>query len=45
MKQQAHQHHSEASFDIGDWVFLQLHLKPTIYEKEMFTILHALKKW
>ena len=24
MKQQADQHHSERSFDVGDWVFLQL---------------------
>src|ERR1700733_9278804 len=24
MKQQANQHHSERSFDVGDWVFLRL---------------------
>ena len=24
MKQHADQHHSERSFDVGDWVFLQL---------------------
>ena len=24
MKQQADQHHSETSFDVGDWVFLRL---------------------
>ena len=24
MKQQAHQHHSEQSFNVGDWVFLRL---------------------
>ena len=24
MKQHAYQHHSERSFDVGDWVFLQL---------------------
>ena len=24
MKQQADQHHSERSFDVGDWVFLRL---------------------
>ena len=24
MKQQADQHHSEISFDVGDWVFLRL---------------------
>ena len=24
MKQQADQHHNERSFDVGDWVFLQL---------------------
>ena len=24
MKQQANQHHNERSFDVGDWVFLQL---------------------
>jgi hypothetical protein len=45
MKQQANQHRSEGSFDVGDWVFLQLHLKQAIYEKEMLAILHALKKW
>ena len=33
------------SFDVGDWVFLRLHLKQAIYEKEMLAILHALKKW
>ena len=25
MKQQADQHHSEQSFNVGDWVFLRLH--------------------
>jgi hypothetical protein len=24
MKQQADQHHSEISFEVGDWVFLRL---------------------
>ena len=32
-------------FDVGDWVFLLLHLKQAICEKEMLEILHALKKW
>ena len=45
MKQQANQHRSERSFDVGDWVFLCLHLKQDIYEKEMLKILHALNKW
>ena len=45
MKQQVDQHHSEKCFDVGDWVFLLLHLKQAIYEKEMLEILHALKKW
>ena len=45
MKQQADQHLSERSFDVGDWIFLRLHLKKAIYEKEMLAILHALKKW
>ena len=45
MKQQVDQHHSEKCFDVGDWVFLLLHLKQAIYEKEMLVILHALKKW
>ena len=36
---------SEKCFDVGDWVFLWLHLKQAIYEKEMLAILHALKKW
>ncbi len=44
-KQQVDQHHSEKCFDVGDWVFLLLHLKQDIYEKEMLAILHALKKW
>ena len=44
MKQQADQHHIERNFDVGKWVFLQLHLKQAIYEKEMLEILHALKK-
>jgi len=34
MKQQGDQHRSERSFDVGDWVFLWLHLKKAIYEKE-----------
>jgi len=42
MKQQVDQHCSEKCFD---WVFLLLHLKKAIYEKEMLAILHALKKW
>ena len=45
MKQQVGPHHSEKCFDVGDWVFLLLHLKQAIYEKEMLEILHALKKW
>ena len=45
MKKRADQYHNERSFDVGDWVFLQLHLKQAIYEKEMLEILHALKKW
>ena len=44
-KQQVDQHCSEKCFDVGDWVFLLLHLKQAIYEKEMLAILHALKKW
>ena len=44
MKQQEDQHCSERSFDVGDWVFLWLHIKQSIYEKEMLAILHALKK-
>jgi len=44
-KQQVDQHRSEKCFDVGDWVFLLLHLKQAIYEKEMLAILHALKKW
>ena len=43
-KQQVDQHRSEKNFDVGDWVFLLLHLKQAIYEKEMLAILHALKK-
>ena len=45
MKQQTDQHCSEKCFDVGDWVFLLLHLKQSIYEKQMLSILHALKKW
>jgi len=44
MKQQVDQHHSEKSFDVGDWVFLRIHLKQAICEKEMLPMLHALKK-
>ena len=44
MKQQVDQHHSEKCFDVDDWVFLRLHIKKAIYEKEILTILHALKK-
>jgi len=44
MKHQAHQHHSERSFDVGDLVFLWLHLKQAIYEKEMLAI-QEFKKW
>ena len=45
MKQQVDQHCSEKCFNVGDRVFLLLHLKQAIYEKEMLEILHALKKW
>ena len=45
MKQQVYQHRSEKCFGVGDWVFLLLHLKQVIYEKEMLAILHALRKW
>ena len=45
MKQQVGQHRNEFFFDVGDWVFLQLHLKQAVYEKEILVILHALKKW
>ena len=45
MKQQVDQHCSKKCFDVGDWVFLLLHLKQAIYEKEMLAILHARKKW
>jgi len=45
MKQRVGQCCSEKCFDVGDWVFLLLHLKQAIYEKEMLAILHALKKW
>jgi len=38
------QHCNEKSLDVGDWVFLWIHLKQAIYEKEMLEILHALKK-
>ena len=46
-KQQVDQQHSEKCFDVGDWVFLLLHLKQAIYEKEILAILHGLKynKW
>ena len=44
MKQQTDQHRSERGFDVGNWVFLRLHFKQAIYEKEMLAILHALKK-
>ena len=44
MKQHVDQHRSEKCFDVGYWVFLLLHLKQAIYEKEMLAILHALKK-
>ena len=43
-KQQVDQHRSKKCFDVGDWVFLLLHIKQAIYEKEMLAILHALKK-
>src|ERR1700733_1838650 len=43
-KQQVAQHRSEKCFYVGDWVFLLLHLKQAIYEKEMLAILHARKK-
>ena len=45
MKKQVDQHHSEIFLDIGDWVFLLVHLKQAIYEKEMLAIPHSLKKW
>ena len=45
MKQQVDQHRSEKCFDVGDWIFLLLHLKQVIYEKEMLAIPYALKKW
>ncbi len=45
MKEQVDQHRSEKCFNVGDWVFLLLHLKQAIYEKQMLAILHALKKW
>jgi len=45
MKQLVDQHCSEKCFDVGYWVFLLLHLKQAIYEKEILEILHALKKW
>ena len=45
MKKWVDQHRSEKCFDVGDWVFLLLHLKQAIYEKEMLAILHSLKKW
>jgi len=45
MKQLVDQHCSEKCFGVGDWVFLWLHLKQAIYDKEMLAILHALKKW
>ena len=45
MKQQVDQHHSEKCFDVGDWVFLLLHLNKASYEKEILAILHALYKW
>ena len=44
MEQKVDQHHSEKCFDVADWVFLLLHHKHAIYEKEMLAILHALKK-
>ena len=44
MKQHVDQHRSEKCFDVGDCVFLLLHLKQAIYEKKMLEILHALKK-
>ena len=43
--QQVDQRCSEECFDVGDWVFLLLHLKQAIYENEMLAILHAFKKW
>ena len=45
MKKHEDQPHSERSFGVGDWVFLRLHVKQTIFEKEVLAILHALKKW
>jgi len=44
MKQQIDKHHSEISFYVGDWVFLQLDLKQDIYEKEMLALLHTINK-
>ena len=34
MKQQAYQHHSEISFDEGDWVFLQRHPYKQMFLKQ-----------
>ena len=45
IKQQQDQHRSERSFDVGDCIFLWLHLRQAIYDKEMLAILHALNKW
>ena len=44
-KQQVDQHRSGKCFDVGDWVFLLLHLRKVINEKEMLAILHTPKKW
>jgi len=43
MKQEANQHRSERSFYVGDWVFLWLHIKQDIDERETLAILHHLR--
>ena len=45
MKQQADQLHIEKKNHVDNCLFIQLHLKQAIYEKEMLATLHALKKW
>jgi hypothetical protein len=34
MKQQEYQHHSERSFEVGDWVFLRLQPYKQMYLKQ-----------
>lgn len=45
MKQHVYQHRTKRSIDVGDWVFLWLHLTQAIFEKEILVVLYALKKW